>query len=221
MNVISLSKKLEPAFVHDGFNNWKKALQRFDAHEGSDGHKEAVERLRSKRSTETVVHGVYNQHLVVLQQRRQYLLIVISTLRVLARQGIAIRGHSDSESNFMQFLELQAHNVKGFKGWLERSEYLSHDIQNEILSLMSQNILRSKLEKIRTAVWFSVIADECRDITNKEQLSICIRWVSKDFQVNEDFIGMMQVDKTDSATITRAIQDVLLRCILPLESCRG
>ena len=37
----------EPAFVKDGFNNWKKATETnacFRKHERSDGHKAAVER---------------------------------------------------------------------------------------------------------------------------------------------------------------------------------
>ena len=37
-----LSKNIEPAFIRDGFNNWKKALQRFDVQQRSAGHKEAI-----------------------------------------------------------------------------------------------------------------------------------------------------------------------------------
>ena len=37
--------------------------------------------------------------------------------------------------------------------------------------------------------WFSLIADETRDLSGKEQLSLCIHWVDRHYEVHEDFIG--------------------------------
>ena len=39
-NYFGLSKKREPAFISKGFSNWKKALEKFQIHEGSDCHNE-------------------------------------------------------------------------------------------------------------------------------------------------------------------------------------
>ena len=38
------------------------------------------------------------------------------------------------------------------------------------------------------------MADECTDIANKEQFTICIRWVDSDLQDHADFIGLYKVD---------------------------
>ena len=38
------------------------------------------------------------------------------------------------------------------------------------------------------------MADECTDTSNKEQFTICIRWVDKDLVDHESFIGLYQVD---------------------------
>ena len=69
--------------------------------------------------------------------------------------------------------------------------------------------------------WFSIVADEATDVTNKEQLVICIRWVDNDFQIHEDPVELINVPKTDAKTLTGAIKDCLIRLSLPLAQCRG
>ena len=44
-NLISNVHKRDPAFVQNGFRNWKKATTRFIQHESSNSHREATERL--------------------------------------------------------------------------------------------------------------------------------------------------------------------------------
>ena len=41
------------------------------------------------------------------------------------------------------------------------------------------------------------------------------------FTIHEDFIGMVHVEKTDAASISSAIKDVLVRCSLPISQCSG
>ena len=65
------------------------------------------------------------------------------------------------------------------------------------------------------------MADETRDISNNEQLAIIIRWVDMNYDIHEDLIGMVHVPATTSTTLTADIKDVLIRCILPLDLCRG
>ena len=72
--------------------------------------------------------------------------------------------------------------------------------------LMSLSVLRRILDEIRSATYFSIIADEASDISNKEQLSICICWVDKDFQIHEDPLEMIQVPETSALTLTNAIK---------------
>lgn len=86
---------------------------------------------------------------------------------------------------------------------------------------MAHSVLRQMLKDIREVRYFSILADETRDINNQEQLSICIRWVGSDFVIHEDFIGLCQVEKTTASFLTDAIKDILLRCTLPLSLCRG
>ena len=39
--------------------------------------------------------------------------------------------------------------------------------------------------------------------------------------IHEDFIGMVHVPDTKADTLTSVIKGVLIRCVLPLDNCRG
>ena len=57
-----------------------------------------------------------------------------------------------------------------YYGLTKKTEkYTSHNIQNEILQIMASQILREIGRKIEGAIWFSLLADECTDVANKEQ----------------------------------------------------
>ncbi|KAF3833295.1 hypothetical protein F7725_026960 [Dissostichus mawsoni] len=68
---------------------------------------------------------------------------------------------------------------------------------------------------------YAVIVDETRDCSGHEQLSLTVRWVSDDYVVHEDFIGMYDCPKTDALSITLTIKDMLLRCGLDIGDMRG
>ena len=59
---------------------------------------------------------------------------------------------------------------------------MSHDIQNECLKIMALHIVRDIAKSIRESACFAIMADECTDLANKEQFTICIRWVSHDLK---------------------------------------
>ena len=67
----------------------------------------------------------------------------MSIIRYLARQGIALRGHNEENSNFIQLLNLRAEDNDNLKEWLLRKskKYMSPIIKNEILKDMALTIL--------------------------------------------------------------------------------
>ena len=111
---------------------------------------------------------------------------------------MAIRGHKENEGNLIQLLKMQSHNCPNLEHWLETHNYLSHNIVDKMISLLGTTLLHSLLSKIHTTMWFSIIADETCDVSNHEQLTLCIRWVDDDYSVHEDFIGMVYVHSTTS-----------------------
>ena len=51
-------------------------------------------------------------------------------------------------------------------------------------------------------------------------MCVSIRWVNKEYEIFEESIGLVQLTKTDSATIFAALKDFLKSCILPVSMCR-
>ena len=70
-------------------------------------------------------------------------------------------------------------------------------------------------------VWFSIIVDKATDIVHTEQLNLSICWVSDNYEVHEDPIGLCRVPNTKAETLFYVIKDLLIRCNLPLALCRG
>ena len=48
---------------------------------------------------------------------------------------------------------------------------------------MGNTLLHQLLANMK---WFSIMADETRDISNNEQLAIVIRWVDRCYDIHED-----------------------------------
>ena len=90
-----------------------------------------------------------------------------------------------------------------------------------MLELMSTSVLRSIAKELQSADMFAIMADECVDISNREQLSICFRWVDSDLEVHEEFVGLYQIPDIAANTIVQALKDCLLRLNLQWNRCRG
>ena len=100
-------------------------------------------------------------------------------------------------------------------------KYTSPEVQNEILALMSQAILRVIARQLQQAEFFTIMTDECVDGANKKQLVICFRYVDENVDVHEEFIGLYECPNILANTIVARLQDVMLRLNLQLSRCRG
>ena len=64
------------------------------------------------------------------------------------------------------------------------------------------------------------MADEVADVSNKEQVVVCLRYVDNDFAIHEEFVGIHQVASIQSDVFVAGLRDIL-RINLSLSSCRG
>ena len=62
---------------------------------------------------------------------------------------------------------------------------------------MALGMMRQISANIHNA-FFTIMAYETADVSNKEQLVICIRWVDDCFVMHEDFIGMHPLERTNA-----------------------
>eukprot|EP00112_Aurelia_sp_Birch-Aquarium-sp1_P022111 Seg612.2 transcript_id=Seg612.2/GoldUCD/mRNA.D3Y31 product="hypothetical protein" protein_id=Seg612.2/GoldUCD/D3Y31 len=144
----------------EGFDNWKKGAEKLRDHEESFVHKAACAAMaRAKR---TLAATFSSLQLERQQLRKKGLISHLQTLKTLLRQGVAIRGKTDSESNIYQFDLDKAINDKADDGSIDqmrRSYYEAIDVivqsvnerfEQEDLSLVKsieQILLRSMIDR--------------------------------------------------------------------------
>lgn len=189
----------------------RKALAKFAKHEASDTHSEAVLKIQSSATVD--ISQILNATVKKQQLLRQRMLLKqLSTLRYLAHQGLAIRGHAENEGNILQLMKVRCADDPEIDIWLREGKYLSPDILNEMIALMANPLLREILFEIRSAKFYAVLADETADVSNNEQMCITIRWVDEEYTIFEEpiIIGLVQLPKTDANTLTLTLKDVLL-----------
>ena len=90
-----------------------------------------------------------------------------------------------------------------------------------MLQIMALKVLREMASSISKSDFFSIMADECCDVSNKEQLALCFRWTDDDLETHEDFFGLYGVPNITSDTLVAVIKDTLIRMNLSLGRCRG
>ena len=152
------------------------------------------------------------------------MLTIIENIQHLAKQGQPLRGDGKEEySNFNQLLLLRGKDNPNIHEWCQRKNdtYTSKEIQNEIIKLMSLKLLRKISSDVQQSAFYTVMADETTDASNKEQLVIVFRWVDNDLTIYEDFAGLYMLEHTDAVSIYKAVKDVILALNLDIHKMRG
>ena len=128
--------------------------------------------------------------------------------------GLAFRGN-DGNDNLTQLFKLLNKNDPALLTRLDKESHLEPGQLKDM-----HNDIQKKLVSIRLSNFFGIIADEYADISNKESLSMCFRWI-KDLRILEDFVGYYELPDIKRGTIVTAIKDSLIRMKLSLTDLRA
>lgn len=163
---------------------------------------------------------------------------IVETVLLCGRQNIALRGHRDdakysndpdtNTGNFQALLqyrinagdsELQHHIQNGPKN----ATYVSKTTQNEIISIIGEKIQRQIVQECVTAGgFFSLSADEVRDVGNQEQLAVTIRFLDTKNNIKESFLGFIDVsESTTGENLAKALLDFVDRVGLDASKMRS
>ena len=89
-NLLDLAKRANDSFHSKGFKNWKKGIEKFDAHERSSTHRFALSNNLQKKKGDSVLVQINCSCLLEQKQAKTALIKIISSLMYLAGQGLAI-----------------------------------------------------------------------------------------------------------------------------------
>ena len=128
-------------------------------------------------TTRDIGEQLYQQHAAQKLKNRQALYQILSSIKFLSRQGLAMRG--DGNGNLQQLLRMKAEEDPNLAQWLKRKEnvYTSPDIQNEVVRVMGNQVLREVAKDLQDSPFLTVMADETIDSSNREQVTLIVRRV--------------------------------------------
>ena len=110
-----LSKRQENVFTETGFDNWKKASEKFTTHSQSNLHREAMMKWQHRKQAGMIDTIMENACRSEQLYRRQMLIKQMESLQFLLKQGLAIRGHDEVDGNLYQLLLLRSNDCPQLK----------------------------------------------------------------------------------------------------------
>ena len=63
------------------------------------------------------------------------------------------------------------------------------------------------------------MADESKDITGKEQMSVVLRYVDAENEIHEHFMGFIKLDQLDAKSLSEKLFEFLQKYEIPIENC--
>lgn len=225
-------------FKTHSFCDWKNAIGdkrgSFNIHENSKLHSDAKEKAEnfmmvSNKSKSDICSSLSKAYEDKIGRNRQILLAIIDVIVCLGQRNITLRGNWDKE------LKREDGNFQYFVDWIAKFDevlcqhlkspgphYLSPKIQNELIYCCEIEIREKIVNDCKLAGFYSVCADETTDVSVQEQLSVCIRFVDKvHSEVREEFMGFIEVTKTNAETIADTIMTFLEKWGLDISKLRG
>lgn len=173
-------------WVTKPFNNWKKAVEKMRAHSQSNGHIQSCEtQIAAARAMQegSIVQQLQQVGEIEKLKNRSAIKSLIRCTHFLARHHIA---HT---TNFSGLVDLIVScGCEDLRLFIERAGrnavYTSKDAVVEFVATIGQWVEKSLLKRLHQAQYFSLMADECTDITTIEELSVLCQWVKMDCLLN-------------------------------------
>lgn len=181
-----------------------------------------------------------NERLIRESQKHWHNLLerIIDIINFLASHNLAFRGHRESlkrgdgiknSGNFIDLFKLISKFDPTLREHMKRisdkqlsHHYLSHDIQNELIILMSKTVVNEIIRKVKEAKYYSFLLDCTRDCSRVEQMSVILRFCDTSTgTIVEHFMGFLAVTQTTGEYLANAILEHLEKYDLNIQDCRG
>lgn len=227
------------ALTHHGFRDWKHARGKSGTLTYHDSccskHHQAVLSWKEYKATVANTNSVAVQlehgRLKSIQDNRVYVKVLLESILYCCQQGLPLRGHReviDTEDtsvnigNFRSLVVLQSRNNEIVRQKLtagpKNATWLGNAIQNSLISLLADTIRSLITDEVHAARYFTLIADETKDVSKVEQLSVVLRYVYKS-KTYERFISYSKCDELNAEALFTYIIKALTEMDVDIGNC--
>ncbi|XP_039783332.1 zinc finger MYM-type protein 1-like isoform X1 [Panicum virgatum] len=153
----------------------------------------------------------------------------LGVARFLIMQGDAFRGHDESSTSlnkgtYREMIDWYKDKVEIVKEAYEKGskncQMLSPDIQKDLTKACAEEVTSVIMDEIRGKK-FSVLIDESRDVSIKEQMAVILRFVNDEGKVMERFLGLQHVQSCTAIALKEALVRMLSSHNLSISMLRG
>ncbi|XP_053158078.1 zinc finger MYM-type protein 1-like isoform X1 [Hemicordylus capensis] len=223
-----------------GIRDWHNLKKKIEVHEGAVGHQECIAVLDHWQLKKTVSADAEAAIRKEANFWRQVLDRIINVTLTLAMSNLEFRSHREDVSsggnhgNFLSIITLLAKYDPVLQQLLNIPErevnYLSPNVQNELINILSQSIKEGIVKDANKAAFFSVIIETTQDARKTDQLSQVVRFVSvetdeKDqpveIKIHETFLGFLVVEDQSASGFTQSLLNTMVSNKLDLLKLRG
>lgn len=199
-------KNKQTAWI-DGFYDWDHITIAMNRHESSTFHLISCKAYNIYSKNLSIDCQIKKQDDSEAEYWTAVLTRIIDVCITLGGQNLSFRGHREDDANFknsgnfIAIIRLLAKYDPILATLLEKPKgsikYLSHQIQNQIITLVESEIKKNIISDITSAPFFSLILDSTQDVSKVDQVSMIYRYVHiekdelgipKSIEVKEDFI---------------------------------
>jgi hypothetical protein len=180
------------SFSKTGWKDWKHAYKALPEHVGGVGsaHNECVKKCDDFKNQRQSVSRVL--HRANKKSEELYEIRLTSSLRCsryLIKQGLAFRGHDESSSslnkgNLLELIDFLKDNNEEVRSAYDlgglNCKMTSPKIQKDLARCCAEEVTEAIMGEIGDRN-FSVLIDESRDISVKEQMGVVLRLVADSF----------------------------------------
>ena len=215
------------SFITEPFTSWIKMSEKANVHSRQDHHKMSMTRMekflaRYKNPLQSVSIILDKEAQKIVSNNQKVVESLLKIVMLYGKQGLALRGHRDNQISWgeseeeicsnqgklVEFVRFHAEHdhilAEHLASFPRNAQYTSKTITNELVQVIGMAIHNDILQEVQRVKYYTVIADEVNDVSNKEQLSLSIRYFSSG-TVKEMFLDFIEVERITGKVLGEAI----------------
>nr|XP_009797112.1 PREDICTED: uncharacterized protein LOC104243598 [Nicotiana sylvestris] len=179
---------------------------------------------------QSILTSLDKQSEKIKSEHRVRLNASIDIVRYLLKEGIPFRGHDESvtstrRGHFLDLLKWYADRKEDVKNMVlekapKNNTMTSPDIQKDIVNSCAKETVKAIIENLN-GDFFGILVDESKDVSHKEQMALVLRYINKEGELIERFLGLVHVKDTTAHALQKEIYSLLLQYSLSSSLIRG